>query len=302
MYEVFKEIDGSSGVIEQRTVNYTQNLTTSSLGIKSINIVSSSISSSYWDSLNILIYTSGSAIYSNESKFILDTHNLTRGDTRQFLNKFHGYPSSSIITIPQQYYGEKIKEGSFTLTDKSFTDNIGSNIIIKDDSHGNLYSSNAYHSQSSVTSISSSDNYVGNIFYDLGLITITETGSWSGSVDYSDVTNNSNYTLKFDSYDTIFSHEYSVTLNPNEFNHSMNYTLKSPLSGSYSTMNEFTASLMGTPFLRQEFTGSNFQPYITEINLYQKGNIYEPVIRARLPRPVRKSNIIGTTFKIRLDI
>ena len=142
MYEVFKEIDDLSGVIEQKTVNYTQNLTTSSLGIKAINIVSASISSSYWDSLNILIYTSGSAVYSNESKFILDAHNLTRADNRQFLSKFHGYPSSSVITIPQQYYGEKIKEGSFTLTDKSFTDNIGSNVIIKDDGYGNLYSSN----------------------------------------------------------------------------------------------------------------------------------------------------------------
>ena len=302
MYEVFKEIDESSGVVEQKTLNYTQNLTTSSLGIKAINIVSASISSSYWDSLNILIYTSGSAVYSNESKFILDAHNLTRADNRQFLSKFHGYPSSSVITIPQQYYGEKIKEGSFTLTDKSFTDNIGSNVIIKDDTRGNLYSSNAHHSQSSATSISSSDNYVGNIFYDLGIVTITETGSWSGSVDYSDITNNSNYTLQFDSYNTIISHEYSVTLNPNEFNNSMNYTLKSPLSGSYTNMNEFTSSLMGTPFLMQEFTGSNFQPYITEINLYQKGNMYEPVIRARLPRPIRKSNIIGTTFKIKLDL
>ena len=86
MYEVFKEIDESSGVIEQKTVNYTQNLTTSSLGIKAINIVSASISSSYWDSLNILLYTSGSAVYSNESKFTLDAHNLTRADSRQFLS------------------------------------------------------------------------------------------------------------------------------------------------------------------------------------------------------------------------
>jgi len=82
----------------------------------------------------------------------------------------------------------------------------------------------------------------------------------------------------------------------------MNYTLKAPLSGSYTTMNEFTASLLETQFLRPQFTGSDFQPYITEINLYQTGDTIEPVIRARLPRPVRKSNIIGTTFKIKLDL
>lgn len=302
MYEVFKGVDESSGIIEQKIVNYTQNLTTSSLGINSINIVAGSISSSYWDTLNLMFYMSGSPSYANESKFTSTLHSLTRTDGRQFFNKFHGYPSSSVITIPQQYYGEKIKEGSFTLTDKSFTDNAGNNVIIRDDSYGNLYSSNAHHSQSSTTSISSSENYVGNIFYDYGLVTITETGSWSGSVDYSDITNNSNYTLQFNSYNTIFSHEYSVTLNPNEFNNSMNYTLKSPLSGSYTTMNEFTASLMGTQFLAQEFTSSNFQPYITEINLYQDGDIFEPVIRAKLPKPIRKSDVIGTTFKIKLDL
>jgi hypothetical protein len=299
---VFKGIDKSSSGIEQNITNYTQNLTTSSLGIDSINIVAASISSSYWDSLNVLFYASGSPVYGSESKFSSTAHSLAENDGRQFLNKFHGYPSSSIINIPQQYFGEKIKEGSFKLTDKSYTDNTSNNPIILDDKHGNLYSSNAHHSQSSATSISSSDNYVGNIFYDLGIVTITETGSWSGSVDYSDITNNSNYILQFDSYDTIFSHEYSVTLNPNEFNNSMNYTLKSPLSGSYTTMNEFTASLMGTQFLRQEFTGSNFQPYITEINLYQESNLFEPVIRAKLPKPIRKSDKIALTFKIKLDL
>ena len=57
---VFKEIDKSSTVIESNVVNYTQNLTTSSLGIQSIKIVSGSINQSYWESLNVMFYTSGS--------------------------------------------------------------------------------------------------------------------------------------------------------------------------------------------------------------------------------------------------
>ena len=69
MYEVFKGVDESSGIIEQKIVNYTQNLTTSSLGINSINIVAGSISSSYWDTLNLMFYMSGSPSYANESKF-----------------------------------------------------------------------------------------------------------------------------------------------------------------------------------------------------------------------------------------
>ena len=115
----------------------------------------------------------------------------------------------------QKYFGDKIKEGSFELTDISYKDNDGNAIKIKDDKYGNLYSSNAYHSQST-TPLSSSDNYIGNIFYEHGLAIITETGSWSGSVDYSDLA--TNYTLKFDSVNTITSYEYTLTIQPNEYN------------------------------------------------------------------------------------
>ena len=220
----------------------------------------------------------------------------------QYLNKFHGYPSSSIITIPSEYYGEKIKEQSFTLTDKSFTDNGGNNPIIIDDGKGNLYSTNAHYSQSSETSISSSDNYVGNIFYEDGIAILTETASWSGSVNYSDITNDTNFTLEFDSFNTITTHEYSVTLRPHEFNKSMNYTLRMPLSGTFTNLTELTSSIIANPYLASEFTGSEFTPYITRINLYNRGDDDTPVIVAKLPKAVRKSNKISTTFKIRIDL
>ena len=193
---VFGEIDKSSTVIENNIVNYTQNLTTSSAGINSIKIVSGSVSQSYWNSLNVMFYTSGSPVLSSDSKYQFHTSNFTIYDNLnpQHLNKFHGYDSGSIISIPTHYLGERIAEKTFILTDKSYTDNSGINPIIKDDGHGNLYSTNAHHSQSSATAISSSDNYVGNIFYDSGIVAITETGSWSGSVNYSNLTSASNYT------------------------------------------------------------------------------------------------------------
>ena len=109
----------------------------------------------------------------------------------QYRHKFHGYPSGSLITIPQRYFGEEIKPGSFKITD---TQN-SKDVIIVDDKYGNLYSTNAEHSQSA-GALSSSDNYVGNIFYDMGLAVITETGSWSGSIDYPQVTSASNFNLE----------------------------------------------------------------------------------------------------------
>ena len=83
----------------------------------------------------------------------------------------------------------------------------------------------------------------------------------------------------------------------------MNFTLRMPLSGTYgTTLNELTASILSNPYLATEFTGSNFTPYITTINLYQSGDDDKPVISAVLPKPIRVSDKISTTFKIRLDI
>ena len=292
---VFGEIDKSSTIIESNIVNYTQNLTTASNGIQSIKIVSGSINNNYWNSLNVLFYTSGSTVYGNELKFGAPSSNLSikQNSGKQYLTKYHGYPSSSLIQIPSQYYGEKIKEGTFKFTDLNNPDNSGNKPIIVDDGFGNLYSTNAYHSQS-IGSLSSSDNYVGNIFYDKGLAVITETGSWSGSVDYSDLA--TNYTLKFDSYHTITTHEYNVTLLPQDYNLTMNYTIRNVLSGSGDILR------LGTQYVASTFSSSTWQPYITTINLYQRGDYDTPVIQATLPKPIRKSDKINTRFKIKLDI
>ena len=292
---VFGEINKSSTTIETSLVNFTQNFTTSSDGIQSIKITSGSTNNNYWQSLNVLFYTSGSPSYQNENKFEKPTSNLSYNNRRgtQFLTKYHQNSGSVLFPIPQQYYGEKIKEGSFRFTDLNNTDNDGNNPVIIDDGFGNLYSTNAHHSQSA-GALSSSDNYIGNIFYERGIALVTETGSWSGSINYSDL--GTNYTIQLDSTNPITTHEYNVNILPNEFNNSTNYTLRAPLSGSVP--NHLTLS---TRYLAKEFTGS-FQPYITTINLYQNGNYQEPVIQAKLPKPIRKSDKINTRFKIKLDI
>ena len=271
---VFKQIDKSSTSFQNSVVSYTQNLTTSSAGVQSHKIVSGSISQSYWSSLNVLFYTSGSPVYGNEHKFGKPSSNLLiqQRNNKQFLTKYHGYPSSSI-------------------TDLNNTANSNNNPIIIDDGFGNLYATNANSNfgtlagAGSTTSISSSDNYVGNIFYDKGIAVITETGSWSGSVDYSSLS--TNYKLKFESQHMITSHEFNLTTN---------YSIRSPLSGSKEGFS------LSTPYIASTFTGSEFQPYITQINLWQKGVYDSPVIQATLPKPIRKTDKINLSFKIRLDL
>ena len=301
----YKNIDGVEK--HKSIVHYSQTLNTSSLAITSSRIVSGSINNTYWQSLNGLFYTSGSPtlteIYKSGSsdkydKFDLPHTNFVSKNllNPQHINKFHGYSSSSLFSIPQQYYGNSIRRGSFQLTDLNNTNTSGDNPIIKDDGYGNLYSTNAGHSQSAATSISSSDNYVGNIFYDWGLAIITETGSWSGSVDYPDF--GINYELKFDSANTIYTTEYTVTSKPTEFNHSMNYTLKCfPGNTTYDS----SSFLSEATHMCSEFTSSYFQPYVTQIQLYNENNLDEPVIIAQLPKPVRISDKISNKFVIKLD-
>ena len=77
-----------------------------------------------------------------------------------------------------------------------------------------------------------------------------------------------------------------------------------PLSGSFSTVNEITESsaFFSNPYLASNFTGSDFQPYITSINLYDSSDSDKPAMTANLSKPIRKSDKIATTFKIRFDL
>ena len=64
----FKDINKSSTIIEKNVVSYKHSFTTASVGIQSIKIVSGSINDNYWQSLNVMFYTSGSSVYGNETK------------------------------------------------------------------------------------------------------------------------------------------------------------------------------------------------------------------------------------------
>ena len=149
-----------------------------------------------------------------------------RGD--QSITKHGG----KILSISQKYFGEQIRPGTFKLIDGTITpDSDSYSVIIKDDGYGNLYATNAIESQSAATSLSSSDNYVGNIFYNLGIINITETGSFgptaaSADISYSNVGNgldggigSGSYDIKFDSTHTITSRVYDVRVAKKDFNY-----------------------------------------------------------------------------------
>ena len=236
-----------------------------------------STSASYYQFARINLYLSGSDYTVNNPLF---NDVVTIGDKKQqsgiYLTKF--YESGSICFVSQSQFNEGIKKGSFSLTDNS----TASTIKIVDDKKGNLYSTNATFSQS-VSALSSSDNYVGNIFYDIGAFTITETASFNGSVNYSDATSG-NYSVTYNGTNTITTYEWTCDALPNELNNTTNFTV-------------FNSNGQGQ--LKDNLTSSMFPTYITEVGLYDDMNSL--VGLAKLSKPIPKSTKIPMRFFVRMD-
>ena len=227
--------------------------------------------------------------------------------------------SASVISVAREVFGEEIKPGtldlSLTIGSTSFT--------IKDDEDGNLYdnahsaSFAAYKSSSfdrgQGVAANGSGSDVGNIFYNRGLIVLTDTGSYTNDL--------SEFTLKYKSTQTIYEHEYRVTAKPNEFNTSTNISLTADRSGSItildgavSASNYFPPSHLptgqGTGSYNSTYnaateslslvTGSEFSPFVTNVGLYdQFGQL---LAHAKMAKPIKLSKEIDTTFVVRFDI
>ena len=227
--------------------------------------------------------------------------------------------SASVISVAREVFGEEIKPGtldlSLTIGSTSFT--------IKDDEDGNLYdnahsaSFAAYKSSSfdrgQGVAANGSGSDVGNIFYNRGLIVLTDTGSYTNDL--------SEFTLKYKSTQTIYEHEYRVTAKPNEFNTSTNISLTADRSGSITILNGVVSASnffppshlptgQGTGSYNSTYnaateslslvTGSEFSPFVTNVGLYdQFGQL---LAHAKMAKPIKLSKEIDTTFVVRFDI
>ena len=237
-----------------------------------LNNSSNEVSKSYYDFARVNFYLSGSS----DDRYA-DQFNIGNDGSgyKTFLTKF--YDTGSVIFIPQNKFDEGIKRGSFRLIDTT------TNAIIVDDSNGNLYSTNTTFSQSAASSISSSDNYVGNIFYNVGVVTLTETASFNDTYDYTDVTSG-NYTITYKGTSVINTYEWTCDAQPNELNDTMNATV-------------FHSNGLGQ--LKDNLTSSNYPTYISEIGLYDEEK--DLIGYARLSKPIPKSQVIPMKFLLRLD-
>ena len=284
---IYKTINKSDISTNEVTVHKEQTLNQNS-NVQWLNFKSGSAMTDpgkYWTSLLVNFYLSGSSHSKEDSRFNNPGFSLTNYSDNNpiYKNKFHGINSGSIISIPQDYFGETIKPSSFELTDHS---NGKWALKIVDDGYGNLYSTNPVISSSADTALSSSENYVGNIFYGTGVAVITETGSFSGSATYSEL--GTDYVMKFKSTKTMYESEYSVVINPNEFNSTNNIT-----AHHQSSPGTFTGQL------RPNLTASKWTPYFNTVGFYDEGN--NLVMVARYPQNIKKRDDISLTLTVKTD-
>jgi len=197
-------------------------------------------------------------------------------------HKFHGEKQGVWSHIPQHYVGEGIVRKSLKITDNTFFDDRGKNILIEDDGYGNLYSTNAHISQSN-NHASSSENYIGNVFYDNGIIAITTTGSFSASMGYG--SSLQNFTASFESMKNIHTRIYNLKLNANEFNMTNNLSIRNP---DDMTLVNPTIS-----------ASNDWKPYVNSIGLYDSNR--NLVMTANLSQPIEKRDDIDLIFQIGID-
>ena len=267
----------------------------------------------YIDYIRGVPTSSNGVVNYTSNKVLNDTKlELKRPYTRQLKD------TATLISVPQKFYGEYIQPGSVTVTD----DSTSSTFVFKDDSYGNLYDvaySSSYANR--VPDSNYSGSLVGNIFYNDGIIVITETGSYS-SVATSNGTDGFN--LKFNSTQTIYEREYVCVVGESEFQHTTNKSLKVGRSGSFTMGSFVTSSLRGTrhdrfPYnlvgystgsinvngynigteLIGEATHSDFATYVTEIGLYDDNN--ELLAVGKLAKPIKNDKELALTFVVRFD-
>ena len=151
---------------------------------------------------------------------------------------------------------------------------------------------------------SSPRKYVGDIIYPHGMLIVTD-------ITYASALQNTLQTkqliptikLRFKSSQPLFTHNYHCKVRESEYNFTFN---PSALSSSLKTVYDNTDTVYKTSTavdngeLNSNVTGSEFQPYITTVGLYNDVN--ELIAVGKMNRPVPKSANTEMTIIVKIDI
>jgi len=228
------------------------------------------------------------------------------------------HQSASIISIPDNLYGERIKPNSIELEDNSTS----ATITIVDDGKGNLYNKNLSSSFAKFASHSFSDTYItdstgsfaGNVFYEEGVFVFTNTGS--NFVNVGTGTGSDGFLLKYKAQVTLNEYAYTCVSGENEFNTTTNISATLNRSGSINTSGNdswrffpigdakyksgsYLSNYSQAPAYEPFVTHSDFAPYVTKVGLYNDFN--ELLAVGQLSAPIKNDKDLALGFVVRFD-
>ena len=226
--------------------------------------------------------------------------------------------SASVISVPQQLYGERIKPKSIELKD----DSTATTVTVVDDGNGNLYDFDYSSSFANFASNSfsapyiteSTGSFVGNVFYEHGVLAVTNTGS--RYVDIGSGTGTDGFSLKYKAQVTINEYEYTCIIGENEFTGTTNISATYQKSGSWNITGSDIWRIMppGDALYKSgswktqynqatEFEGfvttASFSPYVTKVGLYNDFN--ELIAVGQLSMPLKNDPDLALGIVVRFD-
>ena len=122
---------------------------------------------------------------------------------------------------------------------------------------------------------------MGNIFYSMGLITITNP-YYFNHFKHPSITSS----IAFKNTMPLVENEFQCTVDEHEYNYTHNVSTRCITNEDHE-------------FLANFATGSLWKPYVTTIGLYNEDN--ELLIVGKMGQPVRMSDETDTTFIVRYD-
>jgi|TARA_Y100001938_G_C8086412_1_gene432327 hypothetical protein len=250
---------------------------------------------------------------------------LSWGQSNTNKQKRELHNQCSVISIPQDLFGERIKPGSVKILD----DSKDITVDLRDDGDGNLYdfafsSSYATHRSASFDPVvgvtaKGSGSVVGNVFYDTGMVVMTNTGSSYLNSFLSEGTDG--FRIDYRATHTIYQHEYTIISPAGRFTNSKNLSVTLQRSGSITVKEgakphslfppgdnpnpaagsgSFSSSYQATEFAESFTTHSQFAPYITQIGLYNDNN--ELLVVGKTSRPIKNDPEMDMSFTLRFDV
>ena len=256
-------------------------------------------------------------------------------DTSKMKRDIHN--KVNVITVPTTFYGERIHPGSVKLVDNASSITVD----LRDDRDGNLYD-NAYSASyasykvnefdTSYLTAQKSGSVIGNVFYDQGIITITNSGSVyvdAGTGGFQKDDDANGWELEFKATHEITEYEYVCTANAGEFNGTNNVSATLDYSGSLtlkkgspnmynilppgdnpSQRTDFPEYSVGSGSFKSEYnatenyigevTHSEFSTYVSTIGLYDDFN--RLLIVGKLSKPIKNDPDLLLKFVVRFDV